>query len=69
MGGITQPSAGIGTGQTYQNVLGSRAIGTTYYNTTSKPIMVSFTVAKSDYCYAYITVDGTTTNGITCWPR
>lgn len=31
----------IGYGQTWQNVTGSRAIGTTYYNTTGKPIQVS----------------------------
>ena len=30
----------LGYGQTWQNVTGSRALGTTYYNTTGKPIMV-----------------------------
>lgn len=30
----------LGYGQTWQNVLGSRASGTTYYNTTSRPIFV-----------------------------
>jgi hypothetical protein len=30
----------VGYGQTYQDVLGSRALGTTYYNTTGKPIIV-----------------------------
>jgi len=33
----------LGYGQTWQNVLGSRAINTTYYNTTGKPIMVVIT--------------------------
>lgn len=31
----------IGYGQTWQNVTGSRASGTTYYNTTGKPIALS----------------------------
>ena len=31
----------LGYGQTWQNLTGSRAIGTTYYNTTGKPIQVS----------------------------
>lgn len=30
----------IGTGQTWQNVIGSRSRGVTYTNTTGKPIMV-----------------------------
>jgi hypothetical protein len=30
----------LGYGQTWQDVTGSRALGTTYYNTTSKPIVV-----------------------------
>lgn len=33
--------AGLGYGQTWQNVAGSRLVGTTYYNTTGRPIMVS----------------------------
>lgn len=37
----TAPSAGLGYGQTYQNVTSSRALSTTYYNTTGKPITVS----------------------------
>jgi hypothetical protein len=31
----------IGYGQTWQNLTGSRALGTTYYNTTGKPIALS----------------------------
>lgn len=31
----------FGLGQTWQNVLASRASGTTYYNTTGKPIAVA----------------------------
>ena len=32
----------IGFGQTWQNMTASRALGTTYYNETSRPIMVSW---------------------------
>lgn len=35
------PSNGIGDGQTWQNVTGSRTIGTSYQNTTGKPIEVA----------------------------
>jgi len=31
----------LGVGQTWQNVSGSRTSGTTYYNTTGRPITVS----------------------------
>jgi len=33
-------NAGLGVNQTWQSVTGSRAIGTTYTNSTGKPIMV-----------------------------
>lgn len=36
-------NGGVGYNQTWQNVLGSRVAGTTYYNTTGRPIMVSVT--------------------------
>jgi len=42
--------ASLGYGQTWQNVLGSRAFGTTYTNTTGKPIQLSV--------YATATVGG-----------
>ena len=35
--------AGIGYGQTWQNVTGSRAASTTYYNTTGRPIIACIT--------------------------
>jgi hypothetical protein len=35
------PAGGIGIGQTWQNVTGSRAAGVTYTNTTGKPIYIS----------------------------
>jgi hypothetical protein len=39
--GSTQNVGGIGIAQTWQNVSASRAINTTYTNSTGKPIMVS----------------------------
>jgi hypothetical protein len=37
----------VGYGQTWQTLTGSRAGGTTYYNTTGKPIVVSFNIGTS----------------------
>jgi hypothetical protein len=50
----------IGVGQTWQNVKSSRALNTTYTNTTGRSIMVSatFQVAPSGYAYAYLMVQG-----------
>lgn len=39
--------SGIGTDQTWQNVVGSRAVSTTYTNTTGKPIQVNIRVAST----------------------
>lgn len=36
----------LGYGQTYQNFFGSRASGTTYYNTTGRPITILATAAN-----------------------
>jgi hypothetical protein len=49
---VTTPSAtialnAIGTGQTWQVVTGSRTAGTTYTNSTGKPIMVSIQVQNT----------------------
>ncbi len=38
---------GLGVGQTWQELIGSRSFGTTYVNTTSKPIEVSVTMQWS----------------------
>lgn len=38
------PVTEIGVGQTWQNVLGSRAASTSYQNTTGRPIAVSLTL-------------------------
>jgi hypothetical protein len=48
----------IGVGQTWQSV--TRAIGTTYTNSTGKPITVAITVT----CSAGNTVQGLTINGV-----
>jgi hypothetical protein len=42
-----QTVSGIGVGQTWTNVTGSRATGTTYTNSTGKPIMVVVTPVAS----------------------
>jgi hypothetical protein len=50
----------LGTsGQTWQNVAGSRAVGTTYTNTTGKPILVQVTSNSSvGNNIARLTIDG-----------
>ena len=56
----------IGVNQTWQNVTGSRAFGTTYYNTTGKPIAVSgFGVNSAGLAYTP-NVNGL---GINTWGR
>ena len=39
----TQGTAGIGISQTWQNFTSSRALGTTYTNSTGRPIMIAVT--------------------------
>lgn len=51
----------LGYGQTWQDVTGSRALGTTYYNTTGRPISVSVTVLAAGA--ALLTVNGITIYG------
>lgn len=48
--------SGLGVGQTWQDVTGSRAVGTTYTNSTSKPIQVLITV-EAGSGIGIITVD------------
>jgi hypothetical protein len=51
----------IGYGQTWQNVGGSRSSnGTTYYNTTGKPILVAFTSGGSSSLNVSCVVNGVT---------
>lgn len=50
----------IGYGQTWQNLTGSRAGATTYYNTTGKPISISVTGYSSvNPDHAVLTINGT----------
>lgn len=50
----------IGVNQTWQDMTASRALGTTYTNSSGKPIMISFTSANSSgqSVAPYATVDG-----------
>lgn len=50
-------STDFGIGQTWQNVTSSRSIGTTYTNTTGKPIMIAVTKAPRGVS-GYIQVSG-----------
>jgi hypothetical protein len=47
---------GVGDGQTWQDVTGSRALSTTYTNSTGKPIMVAFITTSGTS--AVVTVGG-----------
>jgi hypothetical protein len=51
---------GVGVGQTWQNLTSSRALGTTYTNSTGSPIMIAVTVntTASTNSKAKITVGG-----------
>lgn len=48
----------IGVGQTWQNVLASRALNTTYTNTTGRPIMVHVSLTDQGAYLTEITVGG-----------
>ena len=56
------PAGGIGIGQTWQDVTSSRAIGTTYTNSTGKPIMLVGQANRSGASTAglNITISGVT---------
>ena len=45
--GSAQSSTSIGYGQTWQNVAANRAFGTTYTNTTGRPITVAVTLGSN----------------------
>lgn len=53
---VQAASSGIGVGQTWQNLIGSRSNNVTYTNSTGDPIMVtvSGSFAASNSCYFYI---------------
>jgi hypothetical protein len=52
--GSNQNVGGVGIGQTWQDVLASRASGVTYTNTTGKPIMVNVTENTNTTSYLYV---------------
>ena len=52
-------NASLGLGQTWQDVSGSRVVGTTYTNSTGKPITVMINFLNSTNTTSFI-VDGTT---------
>lgn len=49
----------IGVNQTWQDMSGSRAVNTTYQNTTGKPIMVNISYGWSGYGEIYVSSDNT----------
>ena len=48
---------GVGVGQTWQNVAASRSIGTSYQNTTGKPIMVNIAYGTSATGFIQVSTD------------
>lgn len=62
----TPPETGVGIGQTWQNMTGSRAFGSSYTNSTSKPIMVAITSTSGSGTTMAATVGGVLvqTNGV-----
>ena len=62
--GITWPSttvqgdAGIGFGQTWQNLIGSRSLGVTYTNSTGKSIFLQVSTASAGDTSISVTVNG-----------
>lgn len=50
----------LGYGQTWQDVTGSRALGVTYYNTTGRPIQISFMCSTTSGGAINLTVNGQT---------
>lgn len=56
---IAFSSQDLGVGQTWQNVSGSRTAGTTYQNTTGKPIMISVRLSVGALRDLEISANGT----------
>ena len=52
---IDSLSAGIGVGQSWQSV--SRSVGTSYQNTTGKPIMVNVVISSGGEKYGYVSTN------------
>jgi len=51
----------LGYGQTWQNVVGSRALATTYYNTTGRPIVVCYSATNGAANISSIVINGAIT--------
>ncbi|PHS23395.1 MAG: hypothetical protein COA83_09910 [Methylophaga sp.] len=47
-------AAGLGVGQTWQNMIASRALNTIYTNTSSKPIFIAITFSSGPFDSAII---------------
>lgn len=56
---VATESQVIGVGQTWQDVTASRAAGTTYTNSTGKPILVCVSFGASAGCTIQVTINGT----------
>jgi len=54
---VSSTNLAIGVGQTWQNVTSSRTAGSTYYNTTGKPIMVNAYLSDGESRTGSLTVD------------
>ena len=55
----------LGVGQTWQSVTGSRALGTTYTNSTGRPILVNIVASRSNAAGTLgITVAGVSTGDL-----
>lgn len=52
------PAAGVGDGQQWYNMTGSRVIGTSYQNTTGRAIMVSVATVISSERYLQVSTNG-----------
>lgn len=59
---LANGSGAIGVGQTWRDVTASRSFGTTYTNTTGKPIFVSYGVVNA--VYSDVTSSSAVVNGV-----
>jgi hypothetical protein len=66
VGQASTAMSSLGFGQTWQNVLASRASGTTYYNTTGKPIVVNVGAASPGGAVVGIGIAAAVA-GVTVW--
>lgn len=55
-------SSPLGVGQSWQNVVGSRAIGTTYTNSTGRSIQISIAVQLGPNATGYLVIGGNQVN-------